>query len=103
MNNNKKNNAYGELELVFPTKEYKNQVEEYLQEFLENGENEIAGDGGLDRIKDFDKWLEKIQKDLSVDTIDKDRIPSTVYLTKSGVRIDIWTHFMRGCIIDYVH
>ena len=22
---------------------------------------------------------------------------------KCGVRIDIWTHFMRGCIIDYVH
>ena len=22
---------------------------------------------------------------------------------RSGVRIDIWTHFMRGCIIDYVH
>ena len=22
---------------------------------------------------------------------------------KIGVRIDIWTHFMRGCIIDYVH
>ena len=22
---------------------------------------------------------------------------------KAGVRIDIWTHFMRGCIIDYVH
>ena len=24
-------------------------------------------------------------------------------LIRSGVRIDIWTHFMRGCIIDYVH
>ena len=23
--------------------------------------------------------------------------------TIGGVRIDIWTHFMRGCIIDYVH
>ena len=23
--------------------------------------------------------------------------------TENGVRIDIWTHFMRGCIIDYVH
>ena len=23
--------------------------------------------------------------------------------THTGVRIDIWTHFMRGCIIDYVH
>ena len=21
----------------------------------------------------------------------------------TSVRIDIWTHFMRGCIIDYVH
>lgn len=20
-----------------------------------------------------------------------------------GVRIDIWTHLMRGCIINYVH
>ena len=24
-------------------------------------------------------------------------------ILNSGVRIDIWTHFMRGCIIDYVH
>ena len=70
-----------ELELIFPTKEYKKEVEEYLQEFLDNGENEIAGDGGLDRIRDFDRWLEKIQNDLSVDTIDKDRIPATLYLT----------------------
>ena len=70
-----------ELELIFPTKEYKKEVEEYLQEFLDNGENEIAGDGGLDRIRDFDKWLEKIQNDLSVDTVDKDRIPATLYLT----------------------
>ena len=78
-----------ELELIFPNKEYKKAVEEYLQEFLDNGENEIAGDGGLDRIKDFDKWLEKITNDLSINTIDKDRIPATFYLTirKSDNRI----------------
>lgn len=70
-----------ELELVIPTKEYKKQVEEYLQEFLDNGENEIAGDGGLDRIKDFDKWLKKIQNDRNIEATDKDKIPSTVYLT----------------------
>ena len=23
--------------------------------------------------------------------------------TDCGVRIDIWTHLMRGCIINYVH
>ena len=24
-------------------------------------------------------------------------------LQEVGVRIDIWTHLMRGCIINYVH
>lgn len=26
-----------------------------------------------------------------------------IIMKNSGVRIDIWTHFMRVCIIDYVH
>ncbi len=25
------------------------------------------------------------------------------YARANGVRIDIWTHFMRECIINYVH
>ena len=50
------NKIQDELELVFPTPEYKTQVEEYLQEFFDNGEYEIAGDGGLDRIKNFDEF-----------------------------------------------
>ena len=95
-----------ELELIMPTKEYKKEVEEYLQEFLDNGENEIAGDGGLDRIKDFDKWLEKVQNDLSIDTIDKDRIPATLYLTirKSDNKIvgnlQI-RHFLNERLLNY--
>lgn len=95
-----------ELELIFPTKEYKKEVEEYLQEFLDNGENEIAGDGGLDRIRDFDKWLEKVQNDLSVDTIDKGRIPATLYLTirKSDKKIvgnlQI-RHFLNEKLLNY--
>lgn len=70
-----------ELELVFPTKEYKKQVEEYLQEFFDNGELKIAGDGGLDRIKDFDEWLKKIQLDMSEATNTNGKVPSTMYLT----------------------
>ena len=98
--------AKEELELVFPTEEYKEQVEEYLQEFLDNGENEIAGDGGLDRIKDFDKWLEKVRNDLSTETIDKDRIPATLYLTirKSDRKIvgnlQI-RHFLNEKLLNY--
>ena len=52
-----------------------------MQEFFDNGEFEIAGDGSLDRIKDFDKWLQKVQNDLSEDNIENNRIPATVYLT----------------------
>ena len=95
-----------ELELVFPTKEYKKEVEEYLQEFLDNGENEIAGDGGLDRIKNFNKWLEKVKNDISIDTIDEDRIPATLYLTirKSDKKIvgnlQI-RHFLNKKLLNY--
>ena len=73
-----------ELELVFPTPEYKNQVEEYLQEFFDNGEYEIAGDGGLDRIKNFDEWLKKIQNDLcdSLKNITLENIISDYHLIR---------------------
>ena len=95
-----------ELELVIPTMEYKKDVEEYLREFLDNGENEIAGDGGLDRIRDFDKWLEKVQNDVSADTVDKDRIPATLYLTirKSDKKIvgNVQIrHFLNEKLLNY--
>ncbi len=72
-----------ELKLVFPTEEYKEQMEEYLKEHFDNGEYELNGDGGLDRIKDFDEWLQKIKNDVSKQTIQVGKIPSTVFL---GVR-----------------
>ena len=68
------------LELVFPTEEYREQVMEYLQEHLDNNELEMHGVGGLDRIKDFDKWLQKIRNDLSEETIEKGRVPATLFL-----------------------
>ena len=80
MNNKQKNKAYGELKLVFPTEEYKEQVEEYLKEHFDNGEIELHGDGGLDRIKDFDKWLIKVKSDLSKETIQEGRCPATLFL-----------------------
>ena len=38
MNNKIIRKVKDELELVFPTSKYKTQVEEYLQEFFDNGE-----------------------------------------------------------------
>ena len=76
-------NAKGKLKLVFPTKEYKEQIEEYLKEHFDNGEFDLAGDGGLDKIKNFDEWLLKISKNLSEKTIEENKVPSTIFL---GVR-----------------
>lgn len=75
--------AKGELKLVFPTEEYKEQIEEYLKEHFDNGEYELPGDGELDKIKKFDEWLLKIKRDLSTETIEKNRVPATLLL---GVR-----------------
>lgn len=79
----KKNKAYGKLTLVFPTEEYKSQMEEYLQEHIDNNEYELSGDGGLDRLKDFEQWLEKVRKDREKDKIEENRVPATMFL---GVR-----------------
>ena len=57
-------------------------------------------------VKEANKWLEKVQNDLSVDTIDKDRIPSTLYLTvrKSDNKIvgnlQI-RHFLNEKLLNY--
>ena len=56
---------YDQIELINDDFNYQ-KIEEYLKEHFEAGEYELAGDGGLDRIKDFDDWLVKIKKDLFV-------------------------------------
>lgn len=69
-----------ELELIFPSESYREEVMEYLQEFFDNEEDELAGDGGLDKLKDYDKWLKKIRNDVSENTIEIGKVPSTVFL-----------------------
>ena len=68
-----------ELELVIPNENYKEQVMNYLEEHIQNGEYELHGDGGLDHLKDYDKWLLKIRFDMKVNS-DKEIVPSTLYL-----------------------
>ena len=70
-----------DLELVNPSNEYKKQIEEYLQEFINNGERELAGDAGLDRIKDVDEWLKKVKADKEIQKSEKDKVAASEYLT----------------------
>ena len=94
---------YDELNQIINEKQKINNIE---MVDIDTEEKEIAGDGGLDRIKDFDKWLEKVQKDISINTTDKDRIPATLYLTvrKSDKKIvgnlQI-RHFLNEKLLNY--
>lgn len=72
--------ALGELELVFPTEEHKEKVEDFLKEHFDCGEYILAGDGGLDEIKDYTKWLKKIREDTDINKIKPGRVPSTQFL-----------------------
>lgn len=93
-----------ELELVFPAKKYKGQVMEYLQEHFDNNEFKLNGVGGLDKLKDFDKWLELIkkQKKESVNGF----VPATLYLAirkkdnKIVGMIHI-RHFLNDYLLEY--
>ncbi|MGN1330256.1 MAG: GNAT family N-acetyltransferase [Clostridia bacterium] len=85
----KLNNAKGELELVFPTEEYRDQIMDYLQEHFDNGEMILNGCGGLDRLKDFDSWLEKVRNDVDFAKCSEGRVPASLYMAirKSDKRL----------------
>lgn len=71
-----------ELELIFPSKEYKEQIEEFKEEFIQNNENNIPGGGGLEREETFEAWMQKINDDLSEEKSKaRGRVPSVLYLS----------------------
>ena len=76
-------NARGEIKLVFPTEEYKEQIQEYLQEHFDNEEYILHGDGKLHKIIDIDEWFKVIRNDLSPETVEEGRVPATIFL---GIR-----------------
>ena len=54
-----------ELELVFPSEEYKEKILDFKNEFIKNGEMIIHGGGGLDKEDNFEVWLKNIKEDLT--------------------------------------
>ncbi len=76
----KLNNAKGELNLIFPSIEHKQQVMGYLKEHLDIGDTMLNGAGGLERFASFEEWLEKINNDTDINKIPEGRVPSWLYL-----------------------
>ena len=79
-------NENNRIKLVIPSKEYKEKMEEFVQEFINNGEEVIPGSGGLDRLPTYEEWLQKIDEDLSKEKAEsKGRVQATQYI---AVRLD---------------
>lgn len=67
-----------DIKLLFPSKEYEKEAFEYIQEFLEYN-SEINGTGGLQRYNNYDEWLLKVERDLDLSNILKDKVPANTY------------------------
>ena len=72
------------LKLVLPTKEDKQKILGYKQEFLTNEEEDITGSGRLMKAKNFEDWYDAVQDNANKQTVRKGIVPTTVYLSLSS-------------------
>ena len=66
------------LYLKFPSKEDKENILEFKDEFLASGQK-VAGFAGLDKMN-FDEWLSKIERERFKETCEEGRGPATQFL-----------------------
>jgi len=67
-----------ELELIFPTEQYREQIEKYKQDMLDAGSS-MDGCGSL-RNDDFDTWLKKCKDWRVGKNLPEGFVPSTQYI-----------------------
>lgn len=66
------------IKLIFPSIDLKEKILEFRDEFFNNNETIIPGDGGLDNMQ-FEDWIDKIENDLTVEnTLEK--VSATLFL-----------------------
>ena len=70
------------LSFIFPTADMERLALDFRQEFFDNGESEVHGDGALYLAESYSAWLEKINLDLT-----RDDVPAATYFAFSGDKI----------------
>lgn len=67
-----------DMKLINPSKEYEERAFDYIQEFKDY-KSQINGTGGLDRYEKYDEWLQKINEDLDLLNMPKDKVPASTF------------------------
>lgn len=68
-----------EIKLMLPTEEYKEQILEYKNEFLANGDS-MDGTAGLKDAAAFDEWFLALKDNSCEETVRNGLVPASTYL-----------------------
>lgn len=72
-----------ELELVVPTKKHEKELLEYVEEHFTNGEKQIHACSKLNKMDNYNEWLNLLEKNSKKETVSKDWTVTSIFL---GVR-----------------
>lgn len=74
----------GVIKLVLPTEDYKEQIFDYKNEFLANGDS-MDGTAGLRNAATFEEWFSALKDNSWEETVRDGLVPASTYL---GVRVE---------------
>ena len=69
-----------EIYLKIPTEQDEEEIMQFRKEFLEV-EDRIPGSRALEKFEDYSEWLSKVNSDRNIETVEKGRVPSDLYIT----------------------
>jgi len=72
-----------ELKLIVPTMDYRDQILEYKDEFIKNGDS-LDGTAGLANTVVFEDWFAALQDNASEKTVRSGLVPASTFL---GIRV----------------
>ncbi|MDK0906804.1 GNAT family N-acetyltransferase [Clostridium perfringens] len=67
------------IKLILPNLNLKNEIEEYKNEFILNGDS-MDGCAGLAKIESFEEWIQTLKDNSNISTVREGFVPSSTYM-----------------------
>ncbi|EHK2441766.1 GNAT family N-acetyltransferase [Clostridium perfringens] len=67
------------IKLILPNLNLKNEIEEYKNEFILNGDS-MDGCAGLGNIESFEEWIQILKDNSNISTVREGFVPSSTYM-----------------------
>lgn len=90
------------LKLIFPNESYKEQIDSYKEEFLEESQTLINGASGLEDAGSFEEWLQSLKNNLHEETVKEGYVPGTTLLAVTDENKLVGIINIRHRLNDYL-